>query len=202
MSNWTYVKGVVEVSPFGRTQDEKGYILATVLAHLPKVTESENDMYVHILKRGGYNEFSSHDEFDEWRERGIRIQGEYMVVVEGALRDRDANTTYREFMKWLMRFAKRIRVESCFVRIRDSWSNTVKIIDRVGLEDYMVSPSWMGEGTVNWCEYLMWSAPRYRGRRLRGKPDFSDGSRIDLMTELQRNNRLGINKKKGGGVNK
>ena len=37
MSYWTYVNGTVIVSPMGRTQAEKRYILDTVLSHLPRV---------------------------------------------------------------------------------------------------------------------------------------------------------------------
>ncbi len=46
MSWWTYVNGTV-VHPMGRTQTEKRYILDTVLAHLPLVTGSEEDMNIY-----------------------------------------------------------------------------------------------------------------------------------------------------------
>ena len=48
MSNWTYVMGQIIVAPMGRTQNEKEYILKTVLDHLPLVTGSEEDMQVYI----------------------------------------------------------------------------------------------------------------------------------------------------------
>lgn len=38
MSSWTYIQGTITVSPIGRTQAEKRYILDTVLAHLPIVS--------------------------------------------------------------------------------------------------------------------------------------------------------------------
>lgn len=66
MSNWTYVSGVVDVMPLGRSQAEKRYILDTVLAHLPKVTGSERDMNVYVIQKNGYNSSSSHDEFGQW----------------------------------------------------------------------------------------------------------------------------------------
>ena len=43
MSWWTYINGTITVSPMGRTQAEKRYILETVLDHLPLVTGSERD---------------------------------------------------------------------------------------------------------------------------------------------------------------
>ena len=54
MSWWTYVHGTIVVSPMGRTQAEKRYILDTVLEHLPVVSGSERDikkkeLIVHVL---------------------------------------------------------------------------------------------------------------------------------------------------------
>ena len=51
MSYWTYITGVIEVCPMGRTQPEKRYILDTVLEHLPKVTGSERNMSIHIVQK-------------------------------------------------------------------------------------------------------------------------------------------------------
>ena len=51
MSFWTYVHGTIEVTPMGRTQAEKTYILNTVLEHLPHVTGSEEDMNVYVLQK-------------------------------------------------------------------------------------------------------------------------------------------------------
>ena len=42
MSFWSYVRGMIEVYPMGRTQAEMRYILETVLSHLPPVTEYES----------------------------------------------------------------------------------------------------------------------------------------------------------------
>ena len=51
MSYWTYVNGNIIVSPMGRTQAEKRYILETVLDHLPLVTGSEKNMNVYIIQK-------------------------------------------------------------------------------------------------------------------------------------------------------
>lgn len=55
MSYWTYVNGTVIVSPMGRTQAEKRYILDTVLSHLPRVIGSEGDMNVYVIQKSGFN---------------------------------------------------------------------------------------------------------------------------------------------------
>lgn len=64
MSWWTYINGIIKVSPLGRTQAEKTYILQTVLDHLPLVTGSEGDMEVYV-NEGKYGRSSScsRDEF-------------------------------------------------------------------------------------------------------------------------------------------
>ena len=63
MSSWTYVHGTIVVSPLGRTQHEKRYILETVLDHLPVVTGSERDMEVYVIQKRGHNCSSFSDEF-------------------------------------------------------------------------------------------------------------------------------------------
>ena len=54
MSSWTYIQGTITVSPIGRTQAEKRYILDTVLAHLPIVSGSKRDMNVYVIQKNGH----------------------------------------------------------------------------------------------------------------------------------------------------
>ena len=98
MSKWAYAKGIVHVNPYGRTQAECRYILETVLAHLPKVTGSEEDMYTHIVQCAGFNSSSSTDEFGVFQDDRIEIQDNYIIVVEGHFRDRGFEETYRAFV--------------------------------------------------------------------------------------------------------
>ena len=131
MSYWTYINGTITVRPMGRTQPEKRYILETVLNHLPRVTGSEGDMNTYIIQKNGYNSSCSCDEFGEvtnnltdWygnksHTRGaLRTQDEYILVVNAALRDREFEQTYREFMKWFVRLCKRVGCEDVLVHHR------------------------------------------------------------------------------------
>ena len=107
MSFWTYIRGTITVSPMGRSQAEKRYILDTVLAHLPKVTGSEGGMNVYVIRKNGYDEYNSHDEFGQYsnlgngnssyRHPGFDIQGKYILAVDANLRDRFFETTMNEF---------------------------------------------------------------------------------------------------------
>ena len=131
MSYWTYINGTIIVRPMGRTQPEKRYILETVLNHLPRVTGSEGDMNVYIIQKNGHNSSCSCDEFGEVtnnlldrygyksRSRGwLQTQDEYILVVNAALRDREFEQTYREFMKWFVRLCKRVGCEDVLVEIK------------------------------------------------------------------------------------
>lgn len=172
MSYWTYVDGEVIVEPMGRTPAESRYILETVLNHLPIVSGSENCMHIDIIEIDFYGS-SSHDEFGEYYERP-NLKGEwkhwfdcaprYKLVLTGQLRDRYFQHTYKEFSKWLIRLAKRVRVTGVLVRVSDNF--TSKIFNYPdGLSEIWEEPSWSYDVTIdedgfpsstNWCEYLMW----------------------------------------------
>lgn len=180
LSSWTYITGTITVSPIGRTQAEKRYILDTVLAHLPIVSGSEKDMDVYVIQKNGYNGSSSCDEFGErtnnlvdWhgnrtRSRGmLRTQDEYILVVDAALRDREFDETYREFIKWLVRLDKRVMIDNVLVQISGYDKSTIIKDHCVQNEKYSYQnvffnlfedTSWIrDDGEVNWCEYMLYS---------------------------------------------
>lgn len=179
LSSWTYITGTITVSPIGRTQAEKRYILDTVLAHLPIVSGSEKDMDVYVIQKNGYNGSSSCDEFGErtnnlvdWygnrtRSRGmLRTQDEYILVVDAALRDREFDETYREFIKWLVRLGKRVMIDNVLVQISGYDKSTIIKDHCVQNEKYSYQnvffnlfedTSWIrDDGEVNWCEYMLY----------------------------------------------
>ena len=179
MSEWSYINGVITISPLGRTQAEKRYILDTVLEHLPVVSGSERDMSIYVIQKEGHDMSSSCDEFGQRTDNLIssfgygnihtrrgwhEVQTEYLVVVDAALRDRDFETTKRNFIKWLTRLAKRVLVINVMVQISGWDSKAMKIFDDYeAFSDMFEMPSWGGwwgsggkSDSHNWCEYLMW----------------------------------------------
>ena len=136
-------------------------------------------MNVYVIQKNGHNNSCSCDEFGErtnnltdWygnrtRSRGmLRIQDEYILVVDAALRDREFDQTYREFMKWLVRLGKRVMIDNILVKISGYDKSTI-------IKDYCVKnekysyqnvflnlfedTSWMkDDGEVNWCEYMLY----------------------------------------------
>lgn len=174
MSSWTYINGLITVSPIGRTQAEKRYILETVLNHLPLVSGSERDMDVYIIQKNGTNSSSSCDEYGQTsnnlinsygchdKNGWLEVQEEYILAVNGSLRDRHFDETFREFMKWLCRLSKRVWVKDVLVRINDyNKQYTINESDNFDSpysnmrEEY----SWSRDnsnGEPNWCEHLMW----------------------------------------------
>lgn len=180
MSFGTYVNGTITVEPMGRTNEEKEYVLKTVLNHLPRVTGSDGDMDVYIIRKNGYNSSCSCDEFGEVtnnlvdrnghksRARGwLRTQDEYILVVNGDLRNREFEQTYREFIKWLVRLCKRTGLKDILVEIKGYDKSTVIKNRNIQRKKYSFKsvfgglyeePSWCNNtGEVNWAEFMMWS---------------------------------------------
>lgn len=177
MSHWTHINGMIKVSPLGRTQPEKRYILDTVLEHLPLVTGSEGDMETYVIQKNWYNSSCSCDEFNNCTNLGVvdssnslrhdrnrgwfRTQDTYFVVVEGDFRDRKFNQTLNEFNKWINRLSKRVLVEDVLVRLYDDCGNERIFTNKNDTYSEMfVYPIWSfakEDGDENnWCEYLMW----------------------------------------------
>ena len=116
MSSWTYVQGLIELDVPGRTQAEKNYILQTVIDHLPKVTGSEKPMNIYTIQTAGYDSWQNFDEFYN-RVEDFKTQSRYFLVLDGNLRDRYYEDTFKELNKFLNRLGKRLIVDSVYVRL-------------------------------------------------------------------------------------
>lgn len=170
MSAWTYISGVLTVSPLGRTQEEIEYVLKTVIRHLPKVTGSERDMFVHVIKSNGANTYSNFDELGHPCD--FEYQDTYLLAIEANLRDRFIEQTKQEFFKWLTRLAKRVLVMSGTISIIGRNNITFEqetfnlsfnsICDNNRWYDLFEWPSWVvkSDGEPTWCEYLLWDSMR------------------------------------------
>lgn len=160
MSYWTHIRGSITVEPMGTTDEEREYILKTVLNHLPAVSGSERDMQTHVVKFSGHNMLSSCNEFGEvyyGRKRYFNGQSRFHVIVEGDLRDRMFSETHREFMKWLMRLCKRVSVLDVQVSLRDHERSYLFDFKPYSLTHLCEDVSrFSNDGSVNWCEYLTW----------------------------------------------
>ena len=175
MSNWTYINGTIIVSPMGRTQPEKRYILDTVLNHLPRVSGSEGNMDVYVIQKRGHSGSCSHDEFgqrtnnleghdgNKTRNGCLRVQDDYILVVNAALMNVEFDDGFKQFMKWIVRLGKRIGIIDIFVNVEDYYkSTTIKNHQVDSSYKYVFSelfedPSWCNkDGEPNWCEFMMY----------------------------------------------
>lgn len=202
MSYWTRILGVVDVSPMGRTQHEKTYILNTVLDHLPAITGSEKDMNIAI-NIGRENGSSSHDEFgmrtnnltnccgDRDKNGWLRTADNYYLTIYGDFRDRMFNQTFREFQKWLCRLAKRVDINHVSVTILSD-DHKPYHIEKYGwinnpYADMFEMPSWVkgkdSEGEPTWCEYLMWEMDPYSGLPLQHMYKYVESDEVDREME-------------------
>lgn len=170
MSYWTYIRGVIDVEPMGRTQPEKRYILDTILEHLPEVTGSERNMHVDVIQKDGYNCSRNCNEFGEWiPRRNNETSDTYHIIINGDLRDRIFEETLRELNKWLNRLAKRTNVSDICIKLTgykeksyDYKSTTLVISDPEPYKQMEELPSWCEEshGEPAWAEYLMWESAK------------------------------------------
>ena len=158
MSYWTYVNGTITVSAVGRTQPEMRYIIETVLAHLPKVTGSEQDMKVYVIQKDGNNGFCTHDEFGIWQGvyNRIHTQDKYILVLDGSLRDRMFEDTFAELNNFLNRLAKRLDIDDILVSLK-AYDKEYIFKNQKAYADMYEWPSWSNKtGEPAWWEYLMW----------------------------------------------
>lgn len=163
MSLWTYIRGTITVTPMGRSQAEKRYILDTVLAHLPKVTGLEENMNIYVIQKNGFNESCSHDEFGQYSELGdgwhlFKAQTKYIIVVDADLRNRFFERTMKEFSNWLCRLSKRVDVNDVLVEVSDDLDRSYMFRNKNDVFGEMFEwPSWCDKGESNWCEFMMWN---------------------------------------------
>ena len=178
MSSWTYVHGTIVVSPLGRTQHEKRYILETVLDHLPVVAGSERDMEVYVIQKRGHNSSSFSDEFlrtnnlrDRFGDRKYKTRivtnarriysrsRRYIAEIENRLEE-----TFQELLKWICRLSKRIIVDDVNVKIKGFDKQYV-------IDDPDPFYNMSDFDKDNWCDYLIWEYDRDEiGNLLSGKP--------------------------------
>lgn len=177
MSYWTYVRGYIKVDCVGRTQPEIEYILKSILDHMPRITGSERDVTVHIVEADGHSSSSSCDEYDDctnnltdwygyksYKRGWLRTQSRFYLLLEGSLRDREFEQTYRETMKFLCRLAKRISVEDILIKVQ-GYEQSVIIDNAKPFEEMHEMPSWCNDThEPAWWEHLMWD--RYKDSAL------------------------------------
>lgn len=148
MSMWTYIRGLIELDVPGRTQAEKNYILQTVIDHLPKVTDSEKSMNLYTIQTAGHDSWQNFDEFYN-RVEDFRTQSRYFLVLDGNLRDRYYEDTFKELNKFLNRLGKRLMVDSVYVRLYNYERSHI-------FTNKNDCYSKMFENDNPWYNYLMW----------------------------------------------
>lgn len=121
-------------------------------------------MNVYISQEAGFSCSSSLDEFghptnnlrdmygNKSQKNGwLETQSQYMLTIEGDLRDRGFEQTKRELIKWLCRLAKRMRVDSVVIKL---WAYDQSIVIS-NASPYDKMYEWNGDNK-QWTDYLMW----------------------------------------------
>lgn len=204
MSIWDYVYGTITVAPIGRSQEEKDYVLKTILNHLPIKDYADGHMNVYMNVKNGYDSSSSHNELgqccyyqqDRYNGSSYQMQEEYLLTVDGAFRYETFDDTYRFFIKWLTRLAKRVSIYNILIQVqgyrhnieKDTYTFEGKVINDYEPWFNMVEyPDWgRGKHEPTWCEFLLWKQYKdtmfpkellykYRDKYGLEKEDFEDG---------------------------
>lgn len=123
MSNWTKVRGVIDVCPAGNSQAEKRYTLETLISHLPKITGSEKDVNIYIIQKSGNDYSASFDEF--YYPINNEVQSHYLIVLDGNLRDRIFDFTLKETNIFLNKLSKNIWIDDILLKIKGQGSEYV-----------------------------------------------------------------------------
>lgn len=136
MSNWTHVRGLVELDTMARTTPEARFIAETAVAHLPRITGSEGSAEIYIIPCAGNNCSSNCDENGRRTNLGnplyhglFETQTKVLIAIKADLRDRDFQTTLRETTKMLNRLASKLYIESCLLRVSDDFGRSFKFDD-------------------------------------------------------------------------
>lgn len=140
---WTYVQGLIKLGAPGRTQAEKDYIFAN-----GNQSSSKGDMDIHIVRAYGHNMWSNRDEFHNLA-RGFKTQSRYFLVLDGHLRDRRYEETFKELNKFLNRLAKRLNVHLVYVRLND-YDRYYTFTNKNDCYENMF------DDEHPWYKYLMW----------------------------------------------
>lgn len=118
MSCWTYINGFMNVGYFrSGTQEERNKKFKELLESLPKVTGSEDDMYV-MYSVNKSKSYSVH--YDEHGNRKITYDY-YLVAFSGSLRDREEEETINEFQNFVASISRHpdTAIDEMIVTIND-----------------------------------------------------------------------------------
>lgn len=106
------------------SQADLQYQVYKTLEHLPLISGSERNLKPYVIQKHGTNISCNVDEYNRFSNLGngydehdFEVQDEYIIVLNGSLRDRKLEETYREIVKWLMRLAKRIWVSDILISV-------------------------------------------------------------------------------------
>lgn len=146
MSMWTHTRGVLVINCFyGATQQYKDDIVDEIVRNAPKVTGSENDLEIQVVRALGDNGFCAEWFYDIQDQKEYQVtyyqQQRYTLILNGDYRDREYAQTKEEFEKLLDYLARRLDVDTCLVNLyadyRDPevYTEKTKLFNGLTIED-------------------------------------------------------------------
>ena len=105
-------------------------------------------MEIHTVRAYGHDMWSNRDELDNLS-LDFKTQSRYFLVLDGNLRNRYYEDTFKELNKFLNRLAKRLIVDSAYVRLND-YKRSYTFTNKNDCYDNMF------DDENPWYDYLMW----------------------------------------------
>lgn len=161
MSYWTHVYGTIRLHVPGMTQRHKDFIVDEVLRHLPKVTGSEGDMRVCVMREPGHSGSRFCDELGIKLKKSEPMQDIYLLTISATMRDRFFDRTLREFSEWLCRLSKRLWVVDILMSVYDSLNSYM--FDNP--EPFASMYNEPNDDSESWTDWLWPSKTPYGGDR-------------------------------------
>ena len=123
MSAWTHIIGSMYVETYTERKNIKKYV-EKILQDAPKVTGSEEDMYVFVNPMPGYNvsSWKMNKKGDDWE----KYQTVVCITLAGDFRDRQIAQTDEEFQKFAEFIRQKFHIYYSSISIYDEVSGKIK----------------------------------------------------------------------------
>ena len=120
MSRWTHITACLSVDTFEENRKSIKKSIVDYIDKAPKITGSEADADIYLNLQRRYN-------ISSWKQNKhgdfMTYQSCIVISIQGDLRDKDGETTKKEFVKFLNYIKDKYIVRDYSVNIEDEWTD-------------------------------------------------------------------------------
>ena len=120
MSRWTHITSCISVDTCEENKKNVKKSIIDYINKAPKITGSEGDAEVYVTLQRGYN-------ISSWKQNKngdfLHYQSCIIISIQGDLRDKDGETTKKEFIEFLDYIKKMYLVRDYSINIEDEYED-------------------------------------------------------------------------------